>query len=394
VNLDFMPSPLPDRPGLLIRDPFQYSETTLIIPRALIPCLQCFDGQHTDLDLRAALVEITGDLRISEIEQQIVGSLRQAGFLEDDVFAAMRDSRQKSFAEHLTREPAHAGSAYPVEREALQETLRRYMDQAAQPPGEIAGIAAPHVSPEGGRQSYRAAYSALRADCRDRVFVILGTSHYGEPERFGLTRKPFVTPLGEARADANLVDRLAAEGGAAVKMEDYCHAVEHSIEFQVVFLQHLCGPDIRIVPILCGPFAHSLYNGGKPEHDENVKRFLGALGEMACREDRRMVWVLGVDMAHMGRRYGDSFSATADHGEMEAVAEADRARIRCIAEGDADAFWDEVKENHDPLKWCGSSPFYTFLKAVPGSRGELLSYEQWNIDPASVVSFGAMAFRA
>ena len=35
-------------------------------------------------------------------------------------------------------------------------------------------------------------------------------------------------------------------------MEDYCHAVEHSIEFLVVFLQHLFGSDIRILPVLCG----------------------------------------------------------------------------------------------------------------------------------------------
>ncbi len=33
------------------------------------------------------------------------------------------------------------------------------------------------------------------------------------------------------------------------------------------------------------------------------------------------------------------------------------------------------------------------LRAVPEARGELLHYQQWNIDETSVVSFGAMAFR-
>jgi hypothetical protein len=51
-----------------------------------------------------------------------------------------------------------------------------------------------------------------------------------------------------------------------------------------------------------------------------------------------------------------------------------------------------VQENHDDLKWCGSSPFYTFLKTAPDARGELLRYEQWNIDERSVVSFAGMAF--
>ena len=63
-----------------------------------------------------------------------------------------------------------------------------------------------------------------------------------------------------------------------------------------------------------------------------------------------------------------------------------------IANYDADGFWELVRENRDDLKWCGSSPFYTFLKTAPRARGELLSYEQWNIDEASVVSFAGMSF--
>ena len=60
---------------------------------------------------------------------------------------------------------------------------------------------------------------------------------------------------------------------------------------------------MRILPILCGPFAHSLYNGGNPEDDDGVKRFFDALGELRDREGDRLFWVLGVDMAHMGARY-------------------------------------------------------------------------------------------
>ena len=35
ANLELMPSPVEDRPGLLIRDSLRYSDTTLIIPPAL-----------------------------------------------------------------------------------------------------------------------------------------------------------------------------------------------------------------------------------------------------------------------------------------------------------------------------------------------------------------------
>ena len=93
------------------------------------------------------------------------------------------------------------------------------------------------MSPEGGHRAYAAAYRALPEDAAGRTVVVLGTSHYGAAERFGLTRKPYVTPFGPAGTDPEVVDRLIAEGGDAVVVEDYCHAVEHSIEFQVVFLQ-------------------------------------------------------------------------------------------------------------------------------------------------------------
>jgi hypothetical protein len=66
-----------------------------------------------------------------------------------------------------------------------------------------------------------------------------------------------------------------------------------------------------------------------------------------------------------------------------------------VAAGDAGGFWAQVAPDADQdLKWCGSSPLYTFLRAVPGVRGQLLRYEQWNIDAHSVVSFAAMAFAA
>jgi hypothetical protein len=99
-------------------------------------------------------------------------------------------------------------------------------------------------------------------------------------------------------------------------------------------------------------------------------------------------------MAHMGRRYGDPYSAVAGRGRMSEVAERDQLRIRHIEQGDASSFWESLHEGGDDLKWCGSSCFYTFLKAVPAARGRKLGYEQWNIDDSSIVSFGALAFQA
>ena len=394
TSLDFMPSPQRDRPGLLIRDPFQYSDAVLIVPPQLVECLTFFDGEQSALDLRAHLVRITGDVQAGELEQHLRETLSQAGFLEDENFGARKQATERVFAEAPVRMPQHAGSGYPDEAAELTSVFTQYMNGSAGAVagGATVGIAAPHVSPFGGVESYRAAYSALAPEDAERTFVVLGTSHYGEPDRFGLTRKAFVTPLGATTPDVKLVDELANAAGDAVVMEDYCHAVEHSIEFQVVFLQHLFGANIRVLPVLCGPFDCGMRMGALPEESEAVRRMFDALGEMSAREGSRLLWVLGVDMAHMGRRYGDEFAALAGQDEMAAVEQRDRDRIRCMESGDAAGFWERVRENHDDLKWCGSAPFYTFLRVMPQARGELRNYQQWNIDPESVVSFAGMRF--
>lgn len=390
-NLDFQPSQDPQKPGLYIRDPYHYSNATLLVPPPLVAALECFDGQQTTLELRAELVRITGEIQVGDLEQHLYDSLNEAGFLENERYRELKSNREAEFASEATREAAFAGSAYPDNTKSLATVLRSRIG-TAEGANETIAIAAPHASPDASWETYRAAYAALPAEAGDKTFVILGTSHYGAPDRFGLTRKRFSTPFGEASNATHLVDELERAAPDAIRMEDYCHAVEHSIEFQVVMLQHLYGPSVKILPILCGPYVKSIYDGSLPEDNPDVARFLEALGNLFAREGRNVYTVLGIDMAHMGRRYGDPIRATANVGEMLAVEQRDQQRIEQIQKGDVRSYWSLIQEGQDDLKWCGSAPLYTFLRTQPAARGELLRYHQWQIDPESVVSFGAMKF--
>jgi len=388
----------------MLRDPFCYTDATLIIPPALVQALRCFDGEQTDLDLRQALTQTTGELDVGELMNHLISTLDNGGFLLTPRFEELRGRCHRQFAEAAVRTSSHAGAAYPDDESELRELLTDYLATPEQGPADAAtlvGIAAPHISPEGGWETYREAFRALSQNAMqspgadeagsDKVFIILGTSHYGEPGRFGLTRKNFTTPFGEARTETAWVEWLAREAPDAALMEDYCHSVEHSIEFQVIFLQSLFGPSVRILPILCGSFALSMSAGRKPEDDDAIRAFLESLGELAARERASSCFVLGVDMAHMGRRYGDHAVRVGDEF-MRVVAERDQARIARLSAGDADGFWTLVRQNEDDLKWCGTPPFYTFLRAARPASGVLRRYQQWNIDEASVVSFAAMTF--
>jgi AmmeMemoRadiSam system protein B len=330
-NLDFMPSTDPGRPGLVIRDPYQFSDSVLLVPTPLVPLLDCFDGGHSELDLREEIVHITGEIQVGDIERNLFESLDEAGFLENETYRRMRKAREAEFVAAPSRTAVFAGSAYPNERGELSSLMKSRIGMARGRTSNIA-IAAPHASLDGAWASYRAAYTAFPSTGDgDHTFVVLGTSHYGAPDRFGLTRKTFATPYGDAQTERALIDELEAAAPGAIRMEDYCHAVEHSIEFQIVFLQHLYGPAIRILPILCGPFVRSIYEGGLPEDNEHVRRFFDALANIRAREGKRLFWVLGVDMAHMGRRYGDPLTAYADRGEMAGVRERDQERIAQLA---------------------------------------------------------------
>jgi len=348
----------------------------------------------------------------SDEVREFVGVLRQEGFLETEEFHRRREQRHKEFREQHERPAAHAGTAYPASAAEIRSTFEEYFRGVEVDEGQsdnLLGVAAPHVSPEGGRNCYAQTYRRLAAfpELAHRTFMVLGTSHWGAAEKFGLTRKPFVTPLGVLRVDDELVDWLEQRGGRAVNPEDYCYAIEHSIEFQCVFLQYALGPELKIVPILCGPLGESLppdsadpacgvsaTSGGAAESDQDTECFLGALGELAEKHKDHLFWVLGIDLAHLGRRYGSPFTALANRGRMAEVAEQDRRRLELVCAGDSRGFQELVNAGRDELNWCGYSTLYTFLRAVGKVRGRLVRYEQWNIDPQSVVSFASLEFFA
>jgi hypothetical protein len=397
LGLDILPSPEAERPGVLLRDPFHYTDTVLFLPPIWVMALRYLDGQHSALDVQELLTRRTGGLVFSDEVREFVGLLQEQGFLETEEFHKLREERQREFREGRKRLAAHAGTAYPSTPEEIHRTFDDYfrgVEPAEEPADGLVGVAAPHVSPEGGWGCYAATYRRLAANpaLARRTFMVLGTSHWGMPEKFGLTTKPFVTPLGVLNVNTDLARQLVERGGNAVTQDDYCHVIEHSIEFQCVFLQHVLGPDLKIVPILCGPLEESGEGAVGEERKAGREQFLQALGELAESQGDELFWVLGIDLTHRGHRYGDREAAVAERGEMLEVEEQDRRRLAAVCAGDSGNFLEMMKGRRDELNWCGSSTLYTFLRAVQGVRGRLLRYEQWNIDPESVVSFASLEF--
>src|SRR5262245_6660378 len=92
-GLDIFPSPVPDRPGLLFRDPFHYTDEILIIPPLLVAALSFFDGESAMLDAQAYVSKLAGHLIPGEIIESMLGALRHHGLLENEEYERLRDPR-------------------------------------------------------------------------------------------------------------------------------------------------------------------------------------------------------------------------------------------------------------------------------------------------------------
>jgi AmmeMemoRadiSam system protein B len=383
---------------LALRDPAGYTPAVVMLPVELLDVLVLFDGEHGVPDIQAEILRAEGELIERAQIEKLVAALDEHGFLDSPAFAARRAAIDDTFLSAPSRPAHHAGGAYagdPVE-------LRTVMDGFFAPPagpgpvgrfrgGGLRGLVAPHIDFHRGGPAYAWAYRELAEQGDADLFVIFGTCHAGLAHPFALTRKDFDTPLGTAATDRDFVDALAGRARQDCFGSELGHRNEHSIEFQAVFLQYLYGGrrEISIVPVLTSFVHEALARGRRPEDDPRVPAFLDALGETAAACGRRVTFIAGADLAHMGPRFGDPAPIT--EAELAVIDREDRQMLAAVEAGDADGFFDSVRCDNDRRRICGLSPIYTLLRALGGTPGRLRRYGQWP-DPQGVVSFASLVF--
>ena len=137
--------------------------------------------------------------------------------------------------------------------------------------------------------------------------MVLGVAHQYCRRRFALTCKDFETPLGVVPTDRSYVDQIASLAGRDLFEDELSHRTEHSIEFQVVFLQYVLGGrrDFTIVPILVGSFHDLMERGVDPIDDPEVSRFVQALRAAESASGKRVAYIGGIDLCHVGPEFGD-----------------------------------------------------------------------------------------
>jgi AmmeMemoRadiSam system protein B len=383
-----------------LRDPAGYTESIVMLPPPLLEILARFDGVQDVRDIQAAVMRQRGELVDGEQIRELAAALDAHGFLDSPAFAERRARVDREFLEQPRRPASHAGGAYPEDADALRAMMDAFFEPPAgpgaiQPNGAgappVRALIAPHIDFHRGGAAYAWGYRDVAERCDADLFVVFGTCHAGMADPFALTRKDYDTPFGPAPVDRDFVEALASRAGQDCFASEAAHRREHSIEFQTVFLRYLFAGrrDVTVVPVLTSFVHEALACGKHPDDDPRVARFLDALGETVAASGRRVAFVAGADLAHVGPRFGDAEPVSA--GELVRLADADRTMLRAVEAGDADAFFEDAARDGDRRRVCGLSPIWTLLRATGGARGTLRQYGQWP-DPQAVVTFASVVF--
>jgi hypothetical protein len=161
----------------------------------------------------------------------------------------------------ITREPdnptirpaAVADMFYPGDPEQLRASIRGYLQQVQVPLNEpqLKAIIAPHAGYVYSGPVAASVYARI-ASIADRItrVVLVGPSHrvpfYGCAVS---SADQFATPLGNIPLDRPAIDALV-RNGLAIELDE-AHAMEHSLEVHLPFLQMVLN-DFLLIPVVAG----------------------------------------------------------------------------------------------------------------------------------------------
>jgi AmmeMemoRadiSam system protein B len=393
--IEVIPAEVEGERIICLKDPQNLSDKILAVSIETLRILSLFDGTKTVRDIQSLCMERFGELVLSDEIENLIKQLDEALFLESENFRDYKNRLESGFRESGTREPSHAGLSYPGDPKELERWFRPFSKAEVRPRSARKwGLISPHIDYGRGGVSYALAYRELLRENEADTFLIFGTSHYAEVENpFIVTRKNFRTPLGEAETDRNIIEKLETECGWDLYEGEISHRTEHSIEFQVAFLQHIMNgkKKFRIVPILCNSFYRLVREGRSPAEDEMISGFLEAAAGIVRDMGDNIFIIAGADMAHVGLKFGDK--EPVNDLTLGKIKERDMLSLSFGEKMDPEGFYRSVEEEKDWRKVCGLSPIYATLAAIDAERGKLLDYGQaLEPDTGSVVSYASMGF--
>lgn len=384
---------------LVLRDPLELSESSLLVPQQLAAVLAFCDG-HRDIGAMADAYQQTYRMRIDRAAvADLIAALDAAYLLDNDRSRAAIAELHARYRSAPFRPAMLAGLGYP---DAPSELAHMFDDLLAKVPAATsaqeacAGLLSPHIDYPRGGSVYAQVWAQAEQAAREAELVILfGTDHYGD-DPFTLTRQNYATPYGVLPTATGVIDDLALHlGEDAAFAGELRHRDEHSLELPAVWLHHMRrGDPVEVVPILTGSFYRFMAAGRGPDGDSALETVIDRLA-VAARGKRVLVLASG-DLAHVGPAFG---GAPLTGRARDDLFRTDTALMQTMQDGDYGAFYRAIARVENGNNVCGVSPIYLTMRLVArlGSgavQGKQFGYAVCPADDAdtSVVTVCGMTF--
>ncbi len=151
----------------------------------------------------------------------------------------------------VTRAPAVAGLFYPVDSQQLAHNVRQLLAAATPQNLSPKALIVPHAGYIYSGAIAASAYATLKS-CAQQIHrvVLLGPTHRVAVRGLALPGvDTFDSPLGQIKLDRQA--ELSISHLPQVTISSEAHALEHSLEVQLPFLQSVL-PDFTLVPLAVG----------------------------------------------------------------------------------------------------------------------------------------------
>jgi len=400
-NIDVFPLETSGQKVIGLRDPLNLSDRIVVVSYSDFFIISLFDGKHSLLDIKAEYMRKYGEMLFTEHLEEIIKHLDDNYLLESERYEAYLLRLEEEFRKADIRPAVFAGKSYESDPPKLMQQIEGFFP-SPQGLGEptlvqkvkpIRGVIAPHIDFQRGGSCYARVYKELAKSLSLDIFIILGTVHFPTQNPFVLTKKNFETPLGVVDTEGDIIESLEKKVQFNLFQDEIVHRIEHSIEFQLIFLNYLYRGrrPFKIVPILCGSFHEMIMQGSTPQQNRDLSDFINALRETIEECSSQACFIASADLAHIGIRFGDPSSPSP--ASLQNLASEDQTMLSYVASMDADGFYHSIQREKDSRKICGLPPIYTLLKVMDAEEGKLLDYQQ-SLEPngSSVVTFASMVF--
>ncbi len=407
-------------PILGLADARQISEKVVFTAPAVQAILPLMDGSR-DLD---QIVSQIGRGLTRQMMEQLVAQLDDAALIEGPAFEALLRKSRAEFDASPILPPASSAqfadaavdAAYKGKstaeqkaaegprrvRELFDQWMAAVLEKADDPSFDRLprAIMVPHIDYGRGWMNYASVYGRMRVcDRPDRV-VVLGTNHFGMGTGVVGCDKGYQTPLGVCELDQELATMLRVAIGDKLFEHRYDHEREHSIELQMLWIQHIFGKDSSgMFPRVFGALVHDpVANNGESYDGTGVafEPFVSAMKDAVSRLPGRTLLISSADLSHCGPAFGDEHPLAGDDEQTtqarNSILQHDMQMLEYVQKNKPADLIGAMAWQQNHTRWCSIGSICAALKVVEPTEIKLLNYAAaMDQQGVTLVSHAAMA---